>query len=912
MCIILTMLTIPSMAVTLYSFPSNSTSYAPTNIISLSSPTSATANSSSAVASKTDVGLIDTTCPIYLAVEKPSSASGGTVNNVGTLTFTDYVKLTDSGTYKNITVTINVTSVKFLAASGTIEHPNYKVPILAGAGPSGLIVGNGKGGNKWPGKVQVSMSISISGATSMDLEQVVYGAEDLDQGGVNEGITFNSSFDEVCWWPGHLIDNSGDKYYAPSDMPDCDTDYEKWIYAGVVGHPSSSSFSVMHQVGKGCGTSVTIYSSYTERDSYTGGGYTPPVVEDPEYGNIKIQKSLTGSPGGTLQGFNFTVKDKNGTPITKETNSSGVANFTNLDIEYSPYTITEQLTSAQIAAGYSKVSITPASVDLTYDGQTVTVNAVNDFSPLSLKVTKKTNDGGSAENFSFKVTGPSFPNGKILKTTNRIDDTTYSTNLIKKDDSGVNIAEGTYTVEEVLDEEQARRYKQPEAQSITLDIGTKEQAYFEFENKARTWDVKLKKEATDGNVSGLNFKVTGETDYGKSITKNVQSDANGNILVEGMQAGEYVIEEIDFDAEKYINVKEVDGFDKPAIKFTVTGDEPEGQVVDLANASGDAYVFENIRKSSLKTSFVGESGEHIANPTDKTPLKDFVSYTNLKPGAEYTLKFTMNDKANGTKHGEVITKTFSAEASAGTVSVDLEINALDLQNKTFVAFEELYYKGIKIAEHTNINDLDQTLYFPLVKTEAFTESLYDIKNARFGDKIFYSNMLPGKEYKVKTKVYDKDDKKFLPIESTDTLRLSSLSADSPVATVISSDATENSSDATGNSSSEPLLLGSASDNGTYGFDGEMTVNLMGNLKEAEGHDIVLFVEFYLNEKLVASHTDVNDEKETIHVPEGEKFTPLSVLSKSLPTTGDQSVLILFIWIIAIAGASLYLVRKYLR
>lgn len=132
--------------------------------------------------------------------------------------------------------------------------------------------------------------------------------------------------------------------------------------------------------------------------------------------------------------------------------------------------------------------------------------------------------------------------------------------------------------------------------------------------------------------------------------------------------------------------------------------EDEGQtvrIIDIGTKATDA-------KSGGKVMSVGKN----------VILRDTVSYKNLDPEATYTMKGCVMDKATGMEliiDGNKVTAeaTFKPEKPDGEVVVDFKLSTNKAYSKTLVIFEELYDgKPVKIAEHKDINDEDQTVTVP--------------------------------------------------------------------------------------------------------------------------------------------------------------------------------------------------------
>ena len=96
-------------------------------------------------------------------------------------------------------------------------------------------------------------------------------------------------------------------------------------------------------------------------------------------------------------------------------------------------------------------------------------------------------------------------------------------------------------------------------------------------------------------------------------------------------------------------------------------------------------------------------------------IEDVVSYSNLTPGKEYTLKGILMDKTTKEPlliNGEEIRSsfTFKPQESSGEITVSFVFDASNLTKETeIVVFETLYREGIEVAFHTDIEDQEQTV-----------------------------------------------------------------------------------------------------------------------------------------------------------------------------------------------------------
>ena len=159
-------------------------------------------------------------------------------------------------------------------------------------------------------------------------------------------------------------------------------------------------------------------------------------------------------------------------------------------------------------------------------------------------------------------------------------------------------------------------------------------------------------------------------------------------------------------------------------------------------------------------------------------VKDTVTYTDLVPGKEYTLKAELHNKAQNDKgEHEVVGKgdvTFTPEKSAGEQVVDIKVND-DVKGviKAAVAFEDLYSKEVdengketpnsdeekKITDHRDIDDEDQTVTSemePSIGTKAEKAKGDEIKAGTvITDKVKYNDLVAGKKYTLNAELRSK-------------------------------------------------------------------------------------------------------------------------------------------------------------
>lgn len=162
----------------------------------------------------------------------------------------------------------------------------------------------------------------------------------------------------------------------------------------------------------------------------------------------------------------------------------------------------------------------------------------------------------------------------------------------------------------------------------------------------------------------------------------------------------------------------------------------------------------------------GKTGLHTGELGSEVTIVDTVTYKNLVPGLEYTLTGTLMDKSTGDPlkvDGKAVksTATFTPETADGTYDLEFKLDSTALAGTSAVAFEELEYNNVLVAEHKDIEDEDQTVDYPEIGTVAVDgqtqahEGLAD-GDVTIVDTVNYKNLTPGVTYIVRGTLMDKE------------------------------------------------------------------------------------------------------------------------------------------------------------
>ena len=250
---------------------------------------------------------------------------------------------------------------------------------------------------------------------------------------------------------------------------------------------------------------------------------------------------------------------------------------------------------------------------------------------------------------------------------------------------------------------------------------------------------------------------------------------------------------------------------------------------------------QTIEHPSIKTVALDQkTGSHTGAVEENETIVDTVSCTNLTPNQEYTLKGryvdaetgeTIRDAAGKEVKAE---KTFRAGIKNEVVEMAFNLDASDLAGKTAVVLEELYLGEVKLVEHTDLADEDQTIRYPQVDTTAIDETTGDhvaaaAADCQIQDTVSYVNLSPEFTYRLETILADPETGE----------------------TIIDADGKQ-------------VVL--QTEVNPEERDGKTTVTLTFNASNLQGKDAVVLEKLYEGDKLVVVHADLKDEDQTVHFP----------------------------------------------
>ena len=252
---------------------------------------------------------------------------------------------------------------------------------------------------------------------------------------------------------------------------------------------------------------------------------------------------------------------------------------------------------------------------------------------------------------------------------------------------------------------------------------------------------------------------------------------------------------------------------------------------------GQTVTYQSIKIGTTAKDKDTESSQGI--PVKDVTIVDTVTYKNLIPGKEYTIKGTLMDKETEKElqvNGKVVTaeKTFTAEKADGSVELAFTFDGSALGGKKIVVFEKLLFEGREVAAHEDIEDKGQTVTYQSIKIGTTAKDKATGKKEAAANKkitivdtVAYKNLIPGKEYTVKGTLMDKETKKELQINGK----------------TVTAEKTFTAEKADGSVELE------------FTFDG----SALG------GKEIVVFEKLHFQGREVASHEDIEDEAQTVKI-----------------------------------------------
>ena len=268
---------------------------------------------------------------------------------------------------------------------------------------------------------------------------------------------------------------------------------------------------------------------------------------------------------------------------------------------------------------------------------------------------------------------------------------------------------------------------------------------------------------------------------------------------------------------------------------------PDGYLLPLSDYEFEVKEIEEEQRQELfnepipeiKTYAFFEGDVKHTLPKEKVTLFDEVSYDRLIPGETYTVEGSLVDYDDP---GHVISKgelTFTPETSEGKVTVTFSFDGKALEGKTLVVTEDLYKADRLLVSHADIDDENQQVTVPKIGTKA-TDKSDDGKDLLGGpektikDTVSYYALIPGEIYTAEGVLMVKGTKKPLLSRGKEVRAEKTFTPDKA--------------------------------------DGEVELLFTFDAEALQGETIVVFEKITHKGIEVATHTEIEDEGQSVHVP----------------------------------------------
>lgn len=286
------------------------------------------------------------------------------------------------------------------------------------------------------------------------------------------------------------------------------------------------------------------------------------------------------------------------------------------------------------------------------------------------------------------------------------------------------------------------------------------------------------------------------------------------------------------------------------VTFTFNASAMEGMTVvafeRVSNEYGVIAIHEDLGDEDQSVFFpeIHTSASGLDNGKDllaegKITIRDVVYYSNLKPGGTYTFTGRLMDKETGDPitdaNGAEVTSSISVkpETAEGTAVLIFKFDAGDLEGKSAVAFERAYLNDLVVAVHEDLEDEDQTVHFPKLRTSATDRFEAHVTNTgretAITDTVAYFNLIPGETYRMTGTLMNRETGKVIKDFNGDAVTAS--------AEFVPEER-----------------------------DGFADMDFLLDTTELENGTLVAFERLYHEERLVGRHEDLEDEDQSVHFP----------------------------------------------
>ena len=383
----------------------------------------------------------------------------------------------------------------------------------------------------------------------------------------------------------------------------------------------------------------------------------------------------------------------------------------------------------------------------------------------------------------------------------------------------VKLAPGLYTIEEI--EAPAGYNKNPNKVKIEARVKELNTAYFDYIATIAEKPITVTVDKTSFDEVGAVVPVKGAVLalYTSNDEKVEEWTSDGKVhTFKGLAKGDYVIKEVQAP-QGYLPLEQ-------DYHFTVEETE-KVQEQDIFNEP----------VPEIKSIAAFDTGAKESLPNEEVTVNDKFELKKLRKDFPYELRTKLVEKDNVSNVIAEKSHEFFASDYSQDVYLKYTFNAKELEGKRFVVLAELHRLNRSgntlVAVHKDINNIDETVVFPKIKTTARDKKdggkdLFAGEKQTVKDKVSYFNLIIGRVYKIMGRLVDAE-------------------------------------------TGEPIL-----DNGKeVTAEKEFTAETSNGFVELEftfdaralaGKTVVLFEDVYQDKIKIATHTDITDKEQSIYIP----------------------------------------------
>ena len=202
---------------------------------------------------------------------------------------------------------------------------------------------------------------------------------------------------------------------------------------------------------------------------------------------------------------------------------------------------------------------------------------------------------------------------------------------------------------------------------------------------------------------------------------------------------------------------------------------------NLSDVKDGQIIYFNEYKTSLSTMAVSTANGAKEIAADSgVSITDTLSYKNLIQGYQYKVRawLVKSDGSVIVKPFDTVIQIKNDEERNGTLKIPFVIDASVLEGETLTVMEEIFIidnngKQFLYAKHDDINNTEQQITIPFVKTELIDEKTDEFmnkdnskvvtygKDVTISDMVSYKNLIIGNKYKITGILLEKDSGKQL-------------------------------------------------------------------------------------------------------------------------------------------------------